>query len=83
VKGQQGLIATESIHITQLIGLGEVKLLITCSLHTYILAQWFSMYGLQPFGPLKDTFTGIAYQIFVLSYIYIVIHNSSKVTVMK
>jgi hypothetical protein len=38
--------------------------------------------GHDPFGS-KDPFTGIAYQISSIPDIYIMIHNDSKITVMK
>jgi hypothetical protein len=45
------------------------------------LNQWFSV-GLDPLR-LNSPFTGVTYQISGISDIYITIHNSSNITVMK
>lgn len=45
--------------------------------------QWFSCYGSRPIWGLYDPFTGVACQGSCKSDIYILIHNSRKVTVMN
>jgi hypothetical protein len=44
----------------------------------------FQPVGLHPFGgAYNDPFTGVTYQIFCIFDIYIMIHNSSKIPVMR
>lgn len=47
------------------------------------VSQWFSACGCDPFGDWMTLSQGVAYQIFCISDIYMTIHNSCKITVMK
>lgn len=47
------------------------------------LGHWFSVNGLQSLWWLKDPTTGVSYCISCISDIYIEIHNSSKITIIR
>jgi hypothetical protein len=52
------------------------------------LEQWLSSCGPQHFGgggeeAASDLFTGVPYQLSCISDIHVMIHNRSKITVMK
>jgi hypothetical protein len=47
------------------------------------LRRWFSICGSRPHGASNNPFTEVTYQMSYILDIYITIHNSSKITVMK
>lgn len=66
---------------------GETENLETQSVHSSSsvdgLERQLSNCGLQPLWRFNNPFTGVIYQIFCISYIHIMIRNSSKIIVMN